>query len=76
MLGFIAHAATTVIHCADSELEDARWFTRQDLIGGACSLPPPQAISFHLIEAWYDSAAELPLREQPGIRIASFSQRS
>ena len=76
MLGFIAHAKTTDINCNDMELEDARWFSRADLIEGAAILPPPQSISFRLIETWYDCTAVRPLREEPTIKITSFTQRS
>ena len=34
------------------ELEDARWFTRQDIRGGAVLLPPAHSISRRLIETW------------------------
>jgi len=30
MLGFTAHAITTEVHLRDQELEDARWFTREE----------------------------------------------
>jgi NAD+ diphosphatase len=53
MLGFTARAtfAPPVLH--DGELEDARWFTRDDLRAGAVLLPPPEAISRQLIDAWF-----------------------
>lgn len=76
MLGFIAHAATTDVERADMELEDARWFTRNDLASGAVTLPPEQAISFRLIETWYDRSAERPLRTEPNAKIAGFAQTS
>lgn len=76
MLGFIAHARTTEINRSDRELEDARWFSRADLMAGAVTLPPPQAISFRLIETWYDHGAQRPMREEPTIQIANFTQRS
>lgn len=52
MLGFIARAeaATPVLH--DGELEDARWFSRDELRSGEVRLPPPEAISRQLIDAW------------------------
>jgi NAD+ diphosphatase len=76
MLGFIARARTTDIHLNDMELEDARWFSRADLLAGACSLPPVHAISFRLIESWYDEGAAKPMRTEPSIKIASFTQRT
>jgi len=63
MLGFTARALTQEIHLNDRELEDARWFTRADLIAGNPLLPPRQSISFRLIEHWFDAAADRPLRD-------------
>jgi NAD+ diphosphatase len=52
MLGFTAEAtmSTPVLH--DGELEDARWFTRAELLSGAVLLPPPTAIARRLIDGW------------------------
>jgi len=75
MLGFIAHAITTAIERTDMELEDARWFTRAELADGVVALPPEQAISFRLIETWYDRNAERPLRAEPNAKTASFAPR-
>jgi NAD+ diphosphatase len=76
MLGFIAHAITTAIERTDMELEDARWFSRAELAAGVIALPPEQAISFRLIETWYDRNAERPLRDEPTAKIASFARTS
>lgn len=76
MLGFIAHAVTTKIERIDNELEDARWFTRTDIASGAIILPPLQAISFRLIESWYDRAAPRPLRAELVARVAPVAQPS
>lgn len=65
MLGFVAYAITTAITLNDGELEDARWFTRADIATGVVRLPPPQSISFSLIEDWYNSNASRPLRDEP-----------
>jgi NAD+ diphosphatase len=67
MLGFIAHAATTEIDLRDQELEDAQWFTREDIVLGNVLLPPATSVSFRLIEDWYDRNAARPLREEPGL---------
>ena len=67
MLGFIARARTTEIDLRDQELEDARWFTRHDIAVGNVLLPPPTSVSYRLIEDWYDSHSERPLREEPGL---------
>lgn len=74
MLGFIAHAATTDIERTDMELEDARWFSRADLVNGAIILPPVQAVSYRLIETWYNRAATRPLQAELTARIAGFTQ--
>ncbi len=63
MLGFTARALTREIQLNDQELEDARWFTRADMIGGYPLLPPRQSISYRLIEQWFDAGADRPLRE-------------
>ncbi|MEY4931897.1 MAG: hypothetical protein RLZZ403_217 [Pseudomonadota bacterium] len=52
MLGFTARALSTAITCRDGELEDARWFSREDLASGRILLPPPQSISYRLIQDW------------------------
>jgi len=69
MLGFTAFAATTAIDLMDEELEDARWLTRAQIAAGEVALPTSHSISFRLIEDWYDSAAQRPLREEPGARL-------
>jgi NAD+ diphosphatase len=69
MVGFTARAATTDIHRADQELEDARWFTRAQIAAGEIALPLSQSISFRLIEEWYDAGADRPLRAEPSARI-------
>jgi NAD+ diphosphatase len=63
MLGFTARAASQAIDLRDLELEDARWFTREDIVGGTPYLPPNVSISFRLIEHWFDATAPVPLRE-------------
>lgn len=52
MLGFTARARSTAIACRDGELEDARWFSREDVAMGKILLPPPQSISCRLIQDW------------------------
>jgi NAD+ diphosphatase len=63
MLGFTAHALTTQIHRRDDELEDAQWFTRQDLASGRPIVPPGVSISFRLIEHWFDAGGGPKLRD-------------
>jgi NAD+ diphosphatase len=56
MLGFTADARDDAITLGDSELEDARWFGRSELLNavekGVVELPPPVSISYRLIEEW------------------------
>jgi NAD+ diphosphatase len=66
MLGFEAEWASGDVHLADDELEDARWFSREqvarsartdapweaDAADGALLLPPKLAIARHLLEGW------------------------
>jgi NAD+ diphosphatase len=64
MLGFTAHATSTDIDGTDEELEDVRWFTREQIAAGEISLPPTHSISFRLIEDWFDAGARRPLRQE------------
>jgi NAD+ diphosphatase len=68
MLGFMAHARHTQIKLNDNELEDARWFTRDDIASGKVQCPPPISISGCLIESWYNMNAIRPLRDEPAIQ--------
>jgi NAD+ diphosphatase len=63
MLGFTAHALTTQIQMRDDELEDAQWFTRQDLESGRPIVPPNVSISFRLIEYWFNAGGGKKLSE-------------
>ena len=69
MVGFTARAAPEAVPLADEELEDARWFSREDVAEGRVGLPPPQSISFRLIEDWYDAGSSVPLRRTPGVKL-------
>jgi NAD+ diphosphatase len=63
MVGFTAEAASEAISLNDGELDDARWFTRDEIRTGLLNhtlrLPSPVSISYRLIEDWFDS-------EEPG----------
>jgi NAD+ diphosphatase len=61
MLGFTATAVSMEVHCADAELEDARWFTRAEVAAGTPILPPALSISYALIEHWFDAGSPTPL---------------
>jgi NAD+ diphosphatase len=52
MLGFVARAAAGSPVRLSGELEDARWFTREQLHAGEALAPPTQSISWRLIEGW------------------------
>ena len=60
MLGFFARAENTDIRMDEQELEDARWFSRQELPDllerGVIALPGEEAIAWHLFMEWYQSA--------------------
>ena len=60
MVGFFARAATTEIAVDGDEIEDARWFTREEVLVGAeegtLVLPGGISISRSLVEAWYGGA--------------------
>lgn len=57
MLGFVGRAETTDIRVDGVEIEQARWFTREEAFGGAeeglVQLPSGISISRALIEHWY-----------------------
>ncbi len=52
MLGFHAEAETTDIVLNDAELEDARWFTREELHSGWPKLPFRISIARRLVDHW------------------------
>jgi NAD+ diphosphatase len=65
MVGFEASALPASVPRPGEELEDARWFSRAEIAAGTPLLPPPQSISYHLIESWYDRGAPRPLAAEP-----------
>lgn len=57
MLGFHAYARSTAISLVDDELEDARWFSRDEIVS-ACHdqtlrLPRDISIAYRLVADWY-----------------------
>ncbi len=63
MLGFSATASSSEIRLIDDELEDARWFTREELTSGIIKLPRSLSISYRLIQDWHDARPGPPLAE-------------
>ncbi len=57
MIGFIGRAVRTAIDVDGSEIEDARWFTRDEMRSetesGSLVLPGGVSISRSLVESWY-----------------------
>ena len=58
MLGFMANAVSSAIECYDDELEDVRWFSREDIVAGlgngTLKLPSRVSIAYRLVEEWFD----------------------
>jgi NAD+ diphosphatase len=52
MIGFQARAHAGSPVTVSGELEDARWFTREQVRSGEALAPPTQSISWRLIETW------------------------
>ena len=75
MVGFSARATRPQIQRIDDELEDVRWWTREQIAAGEAALPTTHSISFRLIEDWYDEAAAVPLRQAPGARLWTAPKR-
>jgi len=75
MIGYMARASADAQPRADEELEDVRWFTRAEIATGKAGLPPPQSVSFRLIEDWYDSGSPVPLRSAPGLQLWGATRR-
>ena len=60
MLAFTSTWAAGEPAVRDGELEDVRWFSRDDLRGGSVLLPPRQAIARSLVDEWLAGEAERP----------------
>jgi NAD+ diphosphatase len=57
MIGCFAEAASFDIQIDTAELEEARWFSRSEVLAamdghGPFMMPPPLAIAHHLVSAW------------------------
>jgi NAD+ diphosphatase len=57
MLGYEARVVGGEVDNVDKELEDVRWFTRNELRSGDPLLPPPASIAHWLITTWLDRPA-------------------
>ena len=64
MLGFRAYATTTEIHVDGSEVDGARWFTRESMLeaiaSGELVLSPSISIARRLIEDWFGGPIDSP----------------
>jgi NAD+ diphosphatase len=56
MVGFMAEATSTDIVLNDGELEDAQWFTREQLRSGDARLPFRISIARRLVDDWISQA--------------------
>jgi NAD+ diphosphatase len=54
MIGFLAQATSSEIRLNDAELEDAQWFTREDLQSDFPKLPSSVSIARRLVDHWGD----------------------
>jgi NAD+ diphosphatase len=59
MIGYLAEAITEDLHVHPTELDDARWFARSEIVDAAAMgrrgnpmIPPPVTIARRLIDAW------------------------
>jgi len=55
MVGFLAQAISSDIRLNDAELEDAQWFTREELRSGFPKLPFRISIARRLVDHWIES---------------------
>ena len=67
MIGCHATALTRTVTVDRTELEDARWFDRQEIAAmilrrhpQGLATPPPVAIAYHIIRAWVEDATSAP----------------
>lgn len=56
MLGYEARVIGGEARAADAELEDVRWFSRDELRLGTGTFPPSASIAYWLITGWLDRA--------------------
>jgi NAD+ diphosphatase len=67
MVGFTATARSRAINLRDKELEDARWFTPQQIVDGMADgsllVSPSLSVSYQLLQYWLHERAGLDLDE-------------
>jgi NAD+ diphosphatase len=56
MLGYEARVVGGTVETRDDELEDVRWFTRDELRSSHGALPPSASIAHWLITGWLERA--------------------
>ena len=65
MIGFHATSLSTETTFHDGEIEDARWFSREEIRvavkNSEIRLPTPKSISYTLIAEWFDQGNDLSL---------------
>jgi NAD+ diphosphatase len=54
MLGYEARVVGGTVEAVDNELEDVRWFTRDQLRSGSGTFPPSASIAHWLITGWLE----------------------
>jgi NAD+ diphosphatase len=55
MIGYLAEAGPGDVVLEEEELEEARWFTRDELRAPkGFFYPPPMSLAHHLVQAWLD----------------------
>ena len=66
MIGCHAQALSTEIRVDRTELEDARWFSREEALQmllrthpDGCVTPPPVAIAHHIMRAWVEAGPDV-----------------
>ena len=67
MFGFHAESLSRELTFHDGEIQDARWFNRDELLDavakGELHLSSSLSISYHLIEDWFNQQSDIPLTE-------------
>ncbi|ARS35973.1 NAD(+) diphosphatase [Pontibacter actiniarum] len=67
MVGFQAVAVNRELQVNYDEMEDARWFTREQIVAGlqngTLRMPPQFSISFRLIRDWFNQTGAYKLEE-------------